>query len=157
MDLQSSILKIVKVCHVAFFTATALVFISFPALNAVARSTSSTCRPVKALAKQLAKKRQNASLGVTEYPASKYWRDAPQGIYLDLVSTNSPFNDRAMSSDARKIISQCPGVVAVRFTQYGADAGPVYGLVNRKVREFSCPSGMGTENYPFKWGSQCNP
>ena len=156
MQIQSSIHKIAKVGHAVTSAAISLVFTSVPPLHARTRQTSSTCRPVKALAKQLTKKGAQASLDLTESPASKYWRDAPQGIYLDLVSRNVAFNDRSMLSDARRIISLCPGVVAVRFSQYGSDWGPVYELVSGKVRNFSCSSGMGPENRPFKWGSECN-
>ena len=156
MNLQLSIQKIYMVSHVAIFSTIVLISPSIPSLNASATSTSSSCRPVKALAKQLVKKGSKASLSVTESPASKYWRDAPQGIYLDLVAKYSSFSDRSMLSDAQKIISQCPGVVGVRFSDYGSDWGPAYGLVNRKVRIFGCPNGMGPENRPFKWGSECN-
>lgn len=156
MRLQLPIQKEPRIRHISTIVS-AILIITFLPLSAIAKPTSNTCLPVVNIAKDLAKKHRNASLDVTESQASKYWRNASKGIYLDLVFRNSALEDRSILNDAKKIINQCPGVIAVRFTQYGGDGGSVYGLVRGNVREFSCPSGMGPENRPFKWGSECNP
>lgn len=84
---------------------------------------------------------------------TQIWSNPPQGQIFDLdIGGNQKtqwFNDaRKMRNITTKMIASCPGIVGTAITTEG-DYLNVYGLVNGKVRKFSCPQ---SRQSPFRWG-----
>jgi hypothetical protein len=126
----------------------------FPKLS-LANSASASCLPIAAINKKLKKQNPSASLNIEKPQASKYWRNAPKGLLMDISTVKASVSSESELSYSKQIINQCSGVIAVRFSTYGSDAGNVYGLVKGRVKRFECPKGMQAGDRPFKWGSEC--
>jgi hypothetical protein len=123
----------------------------------LANSSVSNCPPVNAIARKLKKQKSSSSLNVHKVPTSKYWRGAPKGVLLDISTIDVATTPEFELAYSKQIISQCTGVVAVRFTQYRADLGQAYGLVKGRIKRFECPRGQTVADHPFKWGQECLP
>jgi hypothetical protein len=123
----------------------------------LAKPSVSNCPPVNAIARKLKKQKFSSSLNVHKVPTSKYWRGAPKGVLLDISTVNVATTPEFELAYSKQIISQCAGVVAVRFTLYRADLGQAYGLVKGRIKRFECPRGQTVADHPFKWGQECLP
>jgi hypothetical protein len=108
------------------------------------------CSLVNAIAKKLRKQKSSSSLNVHKVSTSEYWRSAPKGVLLDISTVNIGTTPDFELVYSKKIINQCAGVVAVRFTLYRADLGQTYGLVKGRVKKFECPIGQTVADHPFK-------
>jgi hypothetical protein len=125
--------------------------------TALANSSVSSCSPVNAIERKLKKQKSSSSLNVRKVATSEYWRGAPKGVLLDISTVNIDTSPEFNLAYSKQIISQCAGVVAVRFSMYRSDAGHAYGLVKGRVKRFECPSGKTVADQPFKWGYECLP
>jgi hypothetical protein len=84
---------------------------------------------------------------------TKIWSNPPQGQIFDLDMGGNQkipwYRDASkMQNITTKMVKSCPGIVGTVITIEG-DYLNVYGLVNRKVRKFSCPQ---SKQSPFRWG-----
>jgi hypothetical protein len=122
---------------------------------ALAKSNSSNCSAITSVTAKMKKKSPTSTINISRSPARKDWKDAPKGDVLTIYYQNSFHNDSFEMSSSKKIIGQCPGIVAVSFQQHATDGVPPYGLINGQVKHFQCPKGMTYENSPFKWGYFC--
>jgi hypothetical protein len=122
-----------------------------------AKSYISNCPPVNAIARKLKKQKSSSSVNVHKVSISEYWRSAPKGVLLDISTVNIGTKPDFELAYSKQIISQCAGVVAVRFTMYRADLGQAYGLVKGRVKRFECPRGKTVTDHPFEWGYECLP
>jgi hypothetical protein len=120
-----------------------------------ANPSVSNCSPVNAIERKLKKQKSSSLLNVRKVATSEYWRGAPKGVLLDISTVNIDTTPEFDLAYSKQIISQCAGVVAVRFSMYGSDAGHAYGLVKGRVKRFECPSGKSVADRPFKWGNEC--
>jgi hypothetical protein len=122
----------------------------FPKLS-LANSASTSCPPIATITKKLKKQSPSALLNIEKLQAS----NAPNGLLMDISTVKASVPSESEFGYSKQIINQCSGVIAVRFSTYGSDAGNVYGLVKGRVKRFECPKGMQAGDRPFKWGSEC--
>jgi hypothetical protein len=146
-----------KFLNQKFLSITAFLSINlvcFPELL-LANSASTSCPPIATITKKLKKQSPSALLNIEKPQASQYWRNAPKGLLMDISTVKASVPSESEFGYSKQIINQCSGVIAVRFSTYGSDAGNVYGLVKGRVKRFECPKGMQAGDRPFKWGSEC--
>jgi hypothetical protein len=148
-----------KAQHIKMLFIAGLLLTSYTTIpyTVSAKPSISNCSPVNAIARKLKKQKSSSSLNIRKVPTSEYWHNAPKGVLLDISTVNVATNPDFELAYSKQIVSQCAGVVAVRFTVYRADLGQAYGLVKGRVKRFECPSGQTVADHPFKWGYECLP
>lgn len=123
----------------------------------LAKSKSSNCLAITSVIAKMKKKSPDSTIRIYSSPARNGWKDAPKGDVLAIYFQKSFHSNNFEMTSSKKIIEQCPGIVAVLFQQDHTDGVPPYGLINGRVKLFQCPKGMTIENAPFKfkWGYFC--